>query len=334
MKRLLVGLTYDLRDDYLKEGFSLEETAEFDRSDTIDALEECLKQRGYDTDRIGHARDLVGRLARGDRWDLVFNIAEGLYGIGREALVPALLDAYRIPYTFSDPLVLSLTLHKGMTKQIVRALGIPTADFAVVANPEEIDGIDLPMPLFAKPVAEGTGKGISLRSKISSRAELKKTCLSLLTEFKQPVLVETYLPGREFTAGLVGTDSKSRCIGVMEVVFKEAMDFDRIYSYHTKANYEEIVRYRIPETEVLEQCRDLALKAWRGLGCRDGGRIDIRMDAAGVPNFIEVNPLAGLNPVHSDLPIIGSLVGLPYRQLIDEIMDSALRRVETTRAVT
>lgn len=333
MKRLLIGLTYDLREDYLKEGFSLEETAEFDRSDTIDALEACLRQRGYETDRIGHARELVKRLSRGDRWDMVFNIAEGLYGIGREALVPALLDAYRIPYTFSDPLVLALTLHKGMTKQIVRALGIPTADFAVVKTPDDIEAIELPLPLFAKPVAEGTGKGISRRSRISSHAELETECLRLLTEFKQPVLVETYLPGREFTAGLVGTDSDSRCIGVMEVVFKEAMDFDRIYSYHTKANYEEIVHYRIPETEVLEPCRDLALTAWRGLGCRDGGRVDIRMDAAGVPNFIEVNPLAGLNPVHSDLPILCSLFKIPYRQLIDEIMESALQRVETTHAV-
>mgnify|MGYP000870001502 CR=1 FL=1 len=331
---MLIGLTYDLREDYLKEGFSLEETAEFDRSDTIEAIEACLKQSGYDTDRIGHARQLVSRLARGDRWDLVFNIAEGLYGNGREALVPALLDAYRIPYTFSDPLVLALTLHKGMTKQIVRALGLPTADFAVVATLKDIDAIDLPMPLFAKPVAEGTGKGIGQHSKIASRAELQEVCLSLLAEFKQPVLVETYLSGREFTAGLVGTGSDSRCIGVMEVVFNEVMDCDRIYSYHTKANYEEIVHYRIPETEVLEQCRELALEAWRGLGCRDGGRVDIRMDAAGVPNFIEVNPLAGLHPVHSDLPIICSLAGIPYQQLIADIMESALKRMETARTVT
>jgi len=334
MKRLLIGLTYDLREAYLKEGFSMEETAEFDRSDTIEAIEASLHERGYETDRIGHARELVARLARGDRWDLVFNIAEGLYGVGREALIPALLDAYRIPYTFSDPLVLALTLHKGMTKQIVRALGIPTADFTVVSNPADIDAIGLPMPLFAKPVAEGTGKGISPRSKISSRAELKATCLALLDEFRQPVLVETYLPGREFTAGIVGTDSDSRCIGVMEVVFRELMDSDRIYSYHTKANYEEFVHYRIPEPEVFAQCRDLALKAWRGLGCRDGGRVDIRMDASGAPNFIEVNPLAGLNPVHSDLPIICSLSGISYQRLIDDIMESALKRMEQPRTET
>src|SRR5512136_3438123 len=136
-----VGITYDLRDDYLKEGYNYEETAEFDRVDTIEGIEEALTALGYTADRIGNVKQLVTRLAAGDRWDLVFNIAEGMYGIGREAVVPALLDAYRIPYTFSDPLVLALTLHKGITKQIVRALGLPTADFAVVSRPEDIDGI-------------------------------------------------------------------------------------------------------------------------------------------------------------------------------------------------
>ena len=127
-----VGITYDLREEYLCEGFSLEETAEFDKPDTIDSIEEALQLLGHETERIGHVRSLVARLAGGSRWDLVFNIAEGLSGFGREAQVPAVLDAYGIPYTFSDPLVLSLTLHKGMTKRVVRDLGIPTPGFAVV----------------------------------------------------------------------------------------------------------------------------------------------------------------------------------------------------------
>ena len=113
---------------------------------------------------------LIGRLAQGDRWDLVFNIAEGLYGLAREAQVPAILDVYDIPYTFSDPLVLSLALHKGLTKTVVRQAGIATPDFALVERPADIDAIDLPFPLFAKPVAEGTSKGISGASKILDRA--------------------------------------------------------------------------------------------------------------------------------------------------------------------
>ena len=115
-----IGITYDLRDDYIAEGYTEEETAEFDHPRTIAAIEDTLQSLGYETDRIGHIRALARRLVAGNRWDLVFNIAEGLRGFGREAQVPALLDAWEIPYTFSDPLVLSLTLHKGLTKRVIR----------------------------------------------------------------------------------------------------------------------------------------------------------------------------------------------------------------------
>jgi hypothetical protein len=124
-----VGITYDLREDYLAEGYSEEETAEFDRSDTIEAIERTLQDLGFQTDRIGNISNLISRLVAGDRWDLVFNIAEGLRGFGREAQVPAILDAYGIPYTFSDPLVLALTLHKALTKHVMRSMGVPTPDF-------------------------------------------------------------------------------------------------------------------------------------------------------------------------------------------------------------
>jgi len=200
-KKLKIGLTYDLRDDYLKEGYGLEETAEFDLPDTIEAIEKVILDNGFQADRIGNIKALTRRLAKGDRWDLVFNIAEGLHGFGREAQVPALLDAYQIPYTFSGPLGQTLTLHKGMTKHVVRDLGIPTPDFAVVADPEDIDLVSLPYPLLPNPFAEGTGKGITALSKIDNTRDLRNVCIKLLNTFHQPVLVETYLPGREFTVG-------------------------------------------------------------------------------------------------------------------------------------
>ena len=165
---MLIGLTYDLRSDYLKEGFSEEETAEFDAEVTIDAIDSTLNSLGYKTERIGNIKALVKAISFGRKWDLVFNICEGMYGIGREAQVPALLDAYSIPYVFSDPLVLALTLHKGHTKRIVRDCGIPTADFEVVETIEDVEKVNLPFPLFVKPVAEGTGKGIDTTSKVVS----------------------------------------------------------------------------------------------------------------------------------------------------------------------
>ncbi len=156
-----IGLTYDLRSEYLAMGYSEDETAEFDREETIEGLESALRRIGHDTDRIGHVKRLAERLVQGHRWDLVFNIAEGLHGIGREAQVPALLDAYGIPYTFSDPLVMSLTLHKGMTKRVIRDAGVPTCAFAVVEVPEDAAAVTFGAPYFVKPVAEGTGKGVS-----------------------------------------------------------------------------------------------------------------------------------------------------------------------------
>ena len=139
-----VGFTYDLRDDYLKAGYSLEETAEFDSVNTIESIEGALLGLGHQVERIGNIKALATRLSEGKRWDLVFNITEGMHGIGREAQVPALLDAYAIPYTFSDTLVMALTLHKGLTKHIVRAHGLPTADFAGIAKPEEAERVDRP----------------------------------------------------------------------------------------------------------------------------------------------------------------------------------------------
>ena len=327
-----VGLTYDLRDEYLSMGLGDEETAEFDRIDTIEAIESALHHLHFETDRIGHIQSLTKRLASGDRWDLVFNIAEGLKGFGREAQVPALLDAFEIPYTFSDPLVLALTLHKGLTKRVIRDLGIPTPDFAVVETGSDCDRVNLSFPLFAKPVAEGTGKGISAASKIGTREGLRAVCEDLLRSFNQPVLIETYLPGKEFTVGLVGTGESARAIGCIEVVLKRDAE-PGAYSYWNKKKYETLVDYRLVEDGMAQNAIQVALDSWRGLGCRDGGRVDLRADENGLPHFLEVNPLAGLNPVVSDLPILCGLKGMPYNELISQIMESAFSRMhwETSR---
>ncbi|NOT00308.1 MAG: D-alanine--D-alanine ligase [Phycisphaerales bacterium] len=322
---MLVGLAYDLRSDYLAEGFSDEETAEFDRPDTIDAIENELRDMGCQTDRIGHLRHMVGRLAGGDRWDLVFTIAEGMYGLAREAQVPALLDAYTIPYVFSDPLVMALTLHKGVTKRVVRDLGIPTADFAVVDRMDDVRRIDLPFPLFAKPVAEGTAKGINAKSKIRNRDELEQVCRRLLGDFKQPVLVETFLGGREFTVGIVGTGDAARCIGTLEVELLDGAEPDA-YTYVNKERCEELVRYVLVDNELSRRSEEISLAVWRGLNCRDAGRVDVRADSNGEIHFLEVNPLAGLHPKHSDLPILCTQAGIPYRDLIRMIMESVVAR--------
>jgi D-alanine-D-alanine ligase len=324
---MLVGITYDLRDEYLKEGFTEEETAEFDKEETIEGIENALIKAGFKTERIGHVRNLAKLLVEGKKWDIVFNISEGMYGLAREAQVPCLLDAYNIPYVFSDGLVLALSLHKGLTKRVIRDAGLATPDFAIVETIGDVDDIKLKYPLFAKPVAEGTGKGISGLSKITSKEELKETCKMLLKKFNQPVLVERFLPGREFTVGVVGTGKDTRAVGIMEVVFKKT-EKTKIYSLENKENYHEVIDYSVPEEEITKLCYELTEKCWQVLGCRDGGRVDLRMDDTGILNFIEVNPLAGLNPVHSDLPILCRFAGTSYQKLIEMIMDSAIQRLK------
>jgi D-alanine-D-alanine ligase len=328
-----IGITFDLREDYAREGYSEEETAEFDNVETISAIESALRSLGHSTDRIGHARALLQHLVRGDRWDMVFNIAEGMHGYGRQALVPALLDAYQIPYTFSDPLALSVTLHKATAKHVVRDQGIRTPDFQVVEAPSDVERMALPFPLFIKPIAEGTSKGISAASKVQDRAELRAGCERLLARHLQPVLVEVYLPGREFTVGILGTGAASCALGVMEIMLQEGPE-PEIYSYDNKKNFEERVSVRLATDAVGIAATQLALSAWRCLGGRDGGRVDVRCDANGNANFLEANPLAGLHPKDSDLPLLGRLKGVPYIALIEQIVASALSRAAAPSART
>ena len=265
------------------------------------------------------------RLAAGERWDLVFNICEGLHGIAREAQVPALLEAYSIPCTFADSASMAVCLHKGLTKTLVEKCGVPTPQFAVVEKMTDLEKINLPFPLFAKPIAEGTGKGVSPASFISSPAELNDVCESLLTRFRQPVLVETWLSGREFTVGILGTGDDARVLGTLEIVLLADAE-PGAYSYTNKERCEELVRYDLvrPEddSEVAE-AESIALAAWRELNGRDAGRIDLRSDGNGRPNFIEANPLAGLHPEHSDLPMLATKVGMSYQELIRRIVESA-----------
>ena len=323
-----IGLTYDLRSDYLAAGYDEIETAEFDRDDTIVALENALIGLGHEPERIGNARQLIGALACGNRWDLVFNIAEGLRGIGREAQVPAILDVFAIPYTFSDPLVMSLTLHKAMTKRIIRDAGIPTSDFLVFEKDGDEKDIPFPPPFFIKPVAEGTGKGVTPHSIIHRREDLHDACTEMRHDYKQPVLVERFLSGREFTVGITGTGENAQIVGTIEVLLLEGAD-PGVYSYTNKENCEVLVEYRPVRSSsdpLVMKAEAISLEAFKVLGCRDAGRIDIRCDDRGNPHFLEVNPLAGLHPDHSDLPIICKSVNMSYEGLIERILASARRR--------
>jgi len=318
-----IGLTYDLRSWYLERGYTMDETAEFDKEETVAALEETLKSLGYETERIGNLFELVEKLAAGQKWDMVFNIAEGLYGDGRESAVPALLDQYRIPYVFSGPVVMGVSLNKYLARLVVEAAGVPVSPGIIASSAGDLDQVSsLAFPLFVKPVAEGTGKGITTRSLVKDR----ESCLPLVTEllatYNQPVLIEEYLPGREFTVGVTGSGAEAKVTGGMEVICKDNLP----YSVEVKENYENYCQYRLYDEAMRAECDAVALGAWRALGAVDAGRVDMKADRNGRICFIEANPLAGLNPIHSDLPMLSRLNGIGFETLIGMIMESAMRR--------
>lgn len=331
MKNLItVGFTYDLRDDYVGMGLSEEELAEFDRLDTIISLEDALQKNGYVVDRIGNIKALVRALASGKSWDIVFNVCEGLTGIGREAQVPALLEAYGIPVVFSPSEVMVVTMDKALAKQVVQGHGIATVPYKVIRNLSDLESFDfeaMPWPLFAKPLAEGTGKGIHSASVIHDKEQLERVCIDIIERFKQPALVETYLPGRELTVGIVGNGDDATVVGVLEAIILDGAEAGG-QSFYNKENCEEVIEYRLVDDEVAARAANTALSSWRALGCLDAGRVDLRCDAYGEPNFLEVNPLAGLHPSHSDLPILAALNGIDHVSLIGKIMEAALLRYD------
>ena len=328
-----IGFVYDARDEYLAEGFSEVAVAEFDSESTLAEITAALTRCGATVDRIGRGQTLARRLAAGDRWDLVFSIAEGLSGRAREAQVPAVCELFGQPYAFSDPLTMAATLDKGVAKRLVRDQGVPTADFAVLRRPAEARGCTLPFPLFVKPIAEGTGKGCAAASRVNGVDELEAVVARLTSEFSQPAIAETFLPGREFTVGILGNGADAQVIGVLEIAIRPEVD-DRVYSFANKEDCETRVIYRMADDAEAWMAGQIALRAYHALDCRDAARVDLRSDAHGVPHFLEVNPIAGLHPTHSDLPMLTSMSGRSYDWLIGGIVDAAAKRLGIVPART
>lgn len=317
-----VGFTFDLRSWYLDRGYSMEDTAEFDKIDTVNALESAVHKMGYDTEKIGNVFQLIESLADGKKWDLVFNIAEGLYGDGRESVVPAILDQYKIPYVFSEAVILGISLNKYLTRLIVSSAGVPVSPGILISKPDDILKCNLRYPLFIKPVSEGTGKGITEKSLLKSPVELKEMSEFLLKRFNQPALVEEYLPGREFTVGVIGSGSDAVAIGGMEIICHNNLP----YSVEFKENYKEFCKYIPMDNKFADEAKSVALDVWKAIGGLDAGRVDVKTDRDGRICFMEVNPLAGLHPVDSDLPILARFSGIEYQELIERIIKSAVKR--------
>jgi D-alanine-D-alanine ligase len=321
-----IGFVYDSRDEYLAAGYTELQVAEFDTEDTLVQIESALKRLGNQVERIGNGRKLAARLAEGARWDMIFSLAEGLKGRSREAQVPAVCELFEQPYAFSDPLTMAVTLDKAVAKQLVRDSGIPTAPFVVMEQGKDSIRNWSHYPAFVKPLAEGTGKGCEHASLVQNEKELRAAATGLIHRFNQPALIEAYLPGREFTVGIIGNGMDARCIGIMEITVNKDSEAG-VYSFNNKEFCETLVTYSRADDDEAKQAGETALAAYRALGCRDASRVDIKSDANNVPTFLEVNPLAGMHPSHSDLPMLALQNGISYDQLMSMILDAARERL-------
>jgi D-alanine-D-alanine ligase len=326
---MLVGFTFDCKDDYRDVGFSEEATAEFDSRSTIEAIEKGIILSGHTVDKIGNISNLVDRLNRGTpKWNFVFNISEGLYGLARESQIPCLLDAYSIPHTFSDASTLAVCHNKSVANSVVSMAGVPAPMSFVVNSVEDVYNMDFQYsPFFVKPLAEGISKGISEKSIVHNDTEAIEVCSDLIKRFNQPALIEEYLTGREFTVGILGTGKDSQVIGTMEIEQKKDSE-QGAYTYWNKLECPRVSYTAVYDSDpMVYEAQGIALNAWKALGCKDSGRIDLRADDIGQVKFIECNPLAGISPI-SDLPMIWyKHTGKSHEELIEEILKRSIKRI-------
>lgn len=335
-----IGFTYNVRHVkpdinnplYIKE-------AEFDTPETIEGITKALESLGHkvfyveaDEDAYFKFKNLKSQI------DLVFNIAEGTNGADREAQIPAMLEMLQIPYTGPKPLGYAVGLNKSVAKEILTAYKIPTAEWRTINKEKDLDLINKGInfyPVLAKPIGEGSSKGVYVKNLVDNFQDLKKVVVELLHDYRQPVLIEEYLPGREFTVGVIG--NPPRVLPIIEINFDELPEgMPKFEHYESKWVYDDprkgldslVCPAKINEL-LKQKIEDLCLKSFDALDMYDFARFDIRLDKDGEPNFIEVNCPPGISPDPLDncrFPRAARVAGLSYEQMIEEILKSACSR--------
>lgn len=331
-----IGITFDLKSDApigadLPDDFQ----EEFDSPVTIESIAGVLRGLGHEVQLLGNGREMLKRLLHQPP-DFVFNFAEG-HGVGRcrEARVPAVLEMLGIPYTGSDALTLAATLDKDCARKLIQATDVKVPQGRVWGPDDPLDDIlslrSLPYTAIVKPAWEGSSKGIRGKCVVDTPHELAAAIERHRRAYRQPVLAEEYIKGAELTVGILG-NTPPRIIGVMEVLPRTPEE-RFVYSLEVKRDFRARVRYECPAAlppACFAAVENAALVVYRELGCRDVARVDFRL-REGIPYFLEVNPLPGLNPESSDLVILARLAGWSYEQLIGGILDAALERTARSR---
>ena len=348
--RLNVALTYNVKPEsetfqenlspILKEPVAeknlLTDTyAEWDTWETINAVKHAIES--FHNVTMIEADHFAFEKFKEYKPDIVFNIAEGFNGNGREAQIPAMLEMLQIPYTGSDPLTLSICLDKARTKEILSYYKIPNSKFLVAGDLNHISNSNYNFPLIVKPISEGSSKGIYSSSFVNNPKELKDEVERITSEYKQYALIEEFLPGREFTIAVLGNSKTAEVLPIVEINFNEfPEDFIPLYSYEakwildTKENPLDVFTCpALLDKQLEEKIKNISLQAYNILRCRDWSRIDIRLDKDGQPNIIEINPLPGILPnpeENSCFPKAARAIGLNYNDMINRVLLEAAKR--------
>jgi D-alanine-D-alanine ligase len=327
-----IGLSYDLKETIAPQQASCDDAfEEYDSSETVELIAEALEAEGHTVTMLGGGREFLGKIIH-DKVDFIFNIAEGRGTYrSREAQVPSILEMLDIPYSGSDPQCLAICLDKPLTKKLVALEGVSTPTWRVINDRQElrqIDSCDFPFPAIIKPAYEGSSKGIRLTSVVEDAKQAIEVIENLLGKYHQPAMMEEVILGDEVTVGIIG-NSPPKVLGMMRILPKQKTRYF-LYTLEVKRNYLKLVDYECPaglEEKVLQRLQTSSLNAFNALGCRDFARLDFRISTAGVPYFLEINPLSGLG-THSDLVIMAKKMGWSHRKLISAVLNAAIERYQ------
>jgi D-alanine-D-alanine ligase len=341
-----VAILANIKDKKLLHSLDLPSDAygEFESMDTVRLMQDIIESDGHETKLLLANKSLPHALEEYQP-DICFNDAGGLQGDAREAQTPAILEMMGLPYTHSRILTNAMALDKTLTKRIWRDHGLPIASFQEFVTGEESISPELDFPLFVKPAREGSGMGIDNNSIVITESKLRERVKFILATYKQPALVETFLPGNEYTVGQIGGPYARRFsrhpewyntdgfhqMPILELDTIKAAT-PGIYSYAAKAELPgeagapEYICPTVIEPDLERELLHIGLQAHITLDALDISRVDIRLDADDKPQLMEINPLPGLTPGYSDICIQAAAEGIRYEDLILEILYLAAGR--------
>ncbi|PIY69309.1 D-alanine--D-alanine ligase [Candidatus Roizmanbacteria bacterium CG_4_10_14_0_8_um_filter_39_9] len=339
MKKITIAFLYNVRHRYpdpYDPRTQLE--ADFDDPITLKWIIKHFKNCGYNIIPIEADERAYGKLLRNrKRIDIAFNFSEGLFGLDREAQIPAILEILQIPYTGSSPLSQALMLNKAKAKEILIANNIATPPYQLFKNADEKLNGDMVFPLIVKPVSEGSGAGITNDSVVHTQKKLIKQITRIQQTFKrESVLVEPFLTGAEYSISMIGNPPRILPIispnhALLPKGINPIDSFEVKWIFEEEGGHSEYLRCPAPlSNKVSKKVESLCFATWKALQIRDWCRMDVRCDAKHNPYVLEVNSPPGLLPPEvsttSYFPLAAKTAGIEYEKLLDLIIQTALKR--------